>query len=156
MWEQVAPGAAVEPGGLGGFCNMSTTNVGCLPGSGSEDPFYSGRYPSANMYYNGTWMIGTYGLGGFGAACTKTCSPTEAAANPCPATNYLIQGPFFGWHTSTDEGRCAFDYDTMHSLSHRHLIRSPISQEFCSDLICARTTRSSPEIEHMPHHIMCV
>ena len=89
---------------FGGFCNLTTTNTGCLPGSGSEAPFYSGRYPAANLYYNGTWMIGTYGLGDFGGACAKTCAKDESQPNPCPATNYPLQGPFFGWHTSTDEG----------------------------------------------------
>ena len=99
--------ASVKPGSqalLGGFCNLTTTNKGCIPGGGSGAPFYPGRYPAASMYFNGTWMIGTYGLGGFGGKCTKTCSASEAPANPCPATNYPLQGPFFGWHTSTDEG----------------------------------------------------
>jgi len=50
-------------------------------------------------------MIGTYGLGGFGSSCSKSCSKTEAKSNPCPATNYPMQGPFFGFHTSTDEGK---------------------------------------------------
>ena len=99
--------AHVKPGSeslFGGFCNLTTTNTGCLPGGGSGAPFYSGRYPAANLFFNGTWMIGTYGLGGFGGDCTATCSKNESQPNPCPATNYPLQGPFFGWHTSTDEG----------------------------------------------------
>jgi hypothetical protein len=43
---------------------------------------YTGRYPSANLWYNGTWYAGTYALKG----------------------GNRVLGPFVSFRTSTDDG----------------------------------------------------
>lgn len=53
------------------------------------DKVYSGRYPSANLYHDGIWYIGTYGL----------------ASAYYTGYNWPILGPFCGFHISHDDGK---------------------------------------------------
>jgi hypothetical protein len=52
---------------------------------------YGGRYPSANLVYNGVWYYGTYALDGF----------YEDASN----CNWCTMGPFVGFRISSDLGK---------------------------------------------------
>ena len=54
--------------------------------AGDPEP-YGGRYPCANLFYDGVWYIGTYGLAGENYGL-----------------NWPILGPFAGFHISKDAG----------------------------------------------------
>ncbi len=58
---------------------------------------YSGRYPSANLHYNGVWYQSTYG----------------ASDNYGPCANWCIQGPFLSFRYSVDQGKTWYEYN-MH------------------------------------------
>ncbi|CAF5144019.1 unnamed protein product, partial [Rotaria sp. Silwood1] len=49
---------------------------------------YTGRYPSANLHYNGVWYQSTYGL----------------SDNDAPCHNWCVQGPFISFRYSIDQG----------------------------------------------------
>ena len=61
---------------------------------------YGGRYPDANLVYNGVWYYGTYCLD----------------ANPAKHLNWDILGPFVGFRYSTDYGKSW--HDTSHTPAH--------------------------------------
>ena len=64
---------------------------------------YIGRYPSANLFYNGVWYYGTYGL-------------TDSDGDPTKGLNYDILGPFIGFRYSKDYGKTWTD--TRHTAEH--------------------------------------
>lgn len=57
-------------------------------------PFY-GRYPSANLHYNGVWYQSTYALSGLTGPCANWC----------------VQGPFISFRYSTDQGKTWYDFN---------------------------------------------
>jgi hypothetical protein len=56
---------------------------------------YNGRYPSANLHYNGVWYQSTYGV----------------SENDGPCQNWCVQGPFVSFRYSTDQGKTWYDYN---------------------------------------------
>lgn len=69
--------------------------VAINPGTFKGDPApYEGRYPCANLVYNGIWYIGTYCL-----------SPSPAYNHEALSYNWPWLGPFVGWRYSTDFGK---------------------------------------------------
>jgi hypothetical protein len=69
--------------------HLTFTNAGVYRGSASP---YSGRYPCANLVYNGVWYYGTYCL-------------NDSDGDPCAGLNWDILGPFVGFRYSTDYGK---------------------------------------------------
>eukprot|EP01006_Ploeotia_vitrea_P034405 TRINITY_DN65748_c6_g6_i1.p1 TRINITY_DN65748_c6_g6~~TRINITY_DN65748_c6_g6_i1.p1 ORF type:complete len:405 (+),score=2.05 TRINITY_DN65748_c6_g6_i1:14-1228(+) len=67
--------------------NMTVTPLGCVrqPANATD---YTGRYPSANLVYDGVWYYGTYGLANLGRC-----------------KNWCVMGPFISFRTSTDYGK---------------------------------------------------
>jgi hypothetical protein len=60
----------------------------------SAAPFYGGRYPSANLHFNGTWAQATYTVANY----------RYYPAVPINGGVWCVQGPFTWWRTSTDNG----------------------------------------------------
>ncbi len=56
---------------------------------------YTGRYPSANLHYNGVWYQSTYGTSDLNGTCSNWC----------------VQGPFISFRYSTDQGKTWYDYN---------------------------------------------
>ena len=69
--------------------HLTFTDAGIYPGSAAP---YAGRYPCANLVYNGVWYIGTYCL-------------NDSDGDPCAGLNWDILGPFVGFRYSTDFGK---------------------------------------------------
>jgi hypothetical protein len=61
---------------------------------------YGGRYPSANLHYNGTWAQGTYTVDNY----------RFFPAVPENGGVWCVQGPFTWWRTSADGGLSWDDY----------------------------------------------
>ncbi|XP_065841942.1 uncharacterized protein [Oscarella lobularis] len=68
--------------------NLTITNIGTF--SSIQAP-YGGRYPSANLVYNGNWYYGTYAL-------DNPQIPPDPAPN---CGNWCVQGPFLDWRYSS-------------------------------------------------------
>ncbi|CAF1477974.1 unnamed protein product [Rotaria sordida] len=56
---------------------------------------YAGRYPSANLHYNGVWYQSTYGL----------------SENDAPCQNWCVQGPLISFRYTVDQGHTWYDYN---------------------------------------------
>jgi hypothetical protein len=69
--------------------HLSFAEVGVCRGSAVP---YAGRYPCANLVYNGVWYIGTYCL-------------NDSDGDPCKGLNWDVLGPFVGFRYSTDFGK---------------------------------------------------
>jgi hypothetical protein len=69
--------------------HLSFAGAGIYPGSAAP---YAGRYPCANLVYDGVWYIGTYCL-------------NDSDGDPCAGLNWDILGPFVGFRHSTDFGK---------------------------------------------------
>jgi hypothetical protein len=68
---------------------LSFANVGVHAGSAAP---YAGRYPCANLVYNGVWYLGTYCL-------------NDSEGDPNKGLNWDILGPFVGFRYSRDYGK---------------------------------------------------
>jgi len=79
--------------------HLTFTDVGVYPDNPGP---YIGRYPCANLFYNGVWYYGTYGL-------------TDSDGDPTKGLNYDILGPFVGFRYSKDYGRTWTD--TRHTTA---------------------------------------
>ncbi|CAF1392113.1 unnamed protein product [Rotaria sordida] len=62
---------------------------------------YTGRYPSANLHYNGVWYQSTYGL----------------SENDAPCDNWCVQGLLISFRYSLDQGHSWYDYN-LHPKNH--------------------------------------
>ncbi len=69
--------------------HLTFTDAGIYQGSAAP---YSGRYPCANLVYNGVWYYGTYCL-------------NDSDGDPCAGLNWDILGPFVGFRYSRDYGK---------------------------------------------------
>ena len=56
---------------------------------------YTGRYPSANLHYNGVWYQSTYGITEYTAPCNGWC----------------VHGPFLSFRYSLDQGKTWTEYN---------------------------------------------
>ena len=61
---------------------------------------YMGRYPSANLHYDGVWYQSTYGV----------------SDNDAPCSNWCVQGPFISFRYSLDQGNSWHDYN-LHPIN---------------------------------------
>ena len=80
--------------------HLEITDVATYPGNPAP---YEGRYPCANLIYNGVWYYGTY--------CVTNSDPS-----PKRFANWDVLGPFVGFRYSTDYGKSW--HDTSHTPSH--------------------------------------
>ena len=80
--------------------HLEITDVGTYPGNPAP---YEGRYPCANLIYNGVWYYGTY--------CVTNSDPS-----PKRFANWDVLGPFVGFRYSADYGKSW--HDTSHTPSH--------------------------------------
>ncbi|MGQ9762831.1 MAG: DUF7402 domain-containing protein [Thermogutta sp.] len=71
--------------------HLQVIDPGTIPGSALP---YQGRYPSANLYYDGVWYIGTYCL-----------APAGRVTRDNVIYNWPWLGPFVGFHISRDGGK---------------------------------------------------
>ena len=74
--------------------HLQVVEPGTIPGSALP---YQGRYPSANLYYDGIWYIGTYCL-----------APAGRVTRDGVIYNWPWLGPFVGFHISRDGGKTWF------------------------------------------------
>ncbi|MBC7350993.1 MAG: hypothetical protein H5U08_01435 [Thermogutta sp.] len=71
--------------------HLTVRDPGTIPGSALP---YQGRYPSANLFYQGIWYIGTY-----------TLAPAGRVEHEGTVYNWPWLGPFVGFHISRDGGK---------------------------------------------------
>jgi hypothetical protein len=118
-------GSAVLSGG--DPFSLRVTPLGCERASAWP---YGGRYPSANLHFNGSWFVGTYALW------------------PAAPSGGSGLGPFVGFRTSADGGATWLDDGRLAATN-------IFGEEFCeSRSTCTATGGAAPRIRFgAPHFV---
>ena len=106
--------------------SLRVTPLGCERASAWP---YGGRYPSANLHFNGTWYVGTYALW------------------PAAPSGGSGLGPFVGFRTSVDGGATWVD-------DGRTAAANIFGEEHCESRIVCRADGQAPRVRFgAPHFV---